>query len=133
MNFTVEKELTDEELEDIFTTAIEGGIGYWACLRNDEESWEASERSVIAAGKHPYWSTVMLHVLQSGESVRFQDADDTENGDIWEYNMDSLRQSCIKYEQQRGSIKKCLEDGNFDAVEADIFMQLGLFGEVIYG
>lgn len=133
MKYTIEKEITDGDLEDIFTTALEGGIGYWACLLNDDEEWESSKRSVVAAGKQPYWSTVMLHVLQSGGKIRFQDADDLENGEIWEYDINSLKKSCVRYEEERGSLRKCLDDGNFDAIEADIFMQLGLFGEIIYG
>lgn len=131
--YKVTKELKDGDIEDILTTALEGGIGYWACLLNDDPAWEKAHKEIKDAGETPYWSTVMWRVLQSGEKVRFQDADDTEDGEIWEYDLKSFKQSCERYEEERGSLKKCLDDGNFDAVEADIFIQLGLFGEVVFG
>ena len=32
--------LTDEDIEDIVVTALEGGIGYWACLDNTGKEYE---------------------------------------------------------------------------------------------
>ena len=31
--------LTDEDVADLMCTAIEGGIGYWACLDNTSEAF----------------------------------------------------------------------------------------------
>lgn len=133
MKYTVEKELTDGDIEDILTTALEGGNGYWACLLNGDESWESSRRSIVASGQTPYYSTVMWHVLSSGETVRFQDAEDLEEGDIWELTMEKFKNGLVLYEKERGSIKKCLDDGAFDAIEADCLIQYAIFGEIIFG
>ena len=125
--------LDEEDISDILCTALEGGIGYWACLCNDEPSWQEGIKKVEQAGKTPYYDRIMWEVLKSGGSVRFQDAEDLEEGEIWDYNMDTFYKSVQLYEQKRGSLKKALKDGSFDAIEADIFIQYGLFGEIVFG
>ena len=34
------QEFTEEDITDIVITALEGGIGYWACLDNTGEEFE---------------------------------------------------------------------------------------------
>ena len=50
IKFTVEKILTVEDMDDIMTTALEGGIGYWACLDNSTPEWEKAERQLKENG-----------------------------------------------------------------------------------
>jgi hypothetical protein len=33
---TIQKQLTESDIENIMVTAIEGGIGYWAILCNEK-------------------------------------------------------------------------------------------------
>ena len=134
------KIITVGDMEDIFTTAVESGydgIGYWAVLDNTTESWKKARKSLKDAGVETYWGTVMTKVVLNGDKIRFYDAEADENhlepDEIWYLGMEEFQQGCRIYEQERGSLTKNLEDGNFDAVEADCFVQMCIFGKIIFG
>lgn len=140
VKFTVERVLTVDDLDDIFTTAIESGyegIGYWAVLDNTTPEWNKAEKQLKEVGADLYWGTVMTKVLMNKDTVRFYDAeadeDNLQDDEIWYLDMDKFLHGCKIYEKERGSLIKCLEDGNFDAVEADCLIQYAVFGELIFG
>ena len=140
IKFTVEKIITVGDMEDIFTTAVESGydgIGYWAVLDNTTDSWKKAVKSLKEKGVETYWGTVMTKIILNGDKIRFYDAEADENhlepDEIWYLGMEEFQQGCRIYEQERGSLTKNLEDGNFDAVEADCFMQMCIFGKIIFG
>lgn len=137
IKFTVERILTVGDLDDIFTTAIEGGIGYWAVLDNTTPEWKKARKQIEDSGEEPYWGTVAAKVLLNGDSIRFYDAeadeDDLQDDEIWFLDMEKFKNGCKIYEQKRGSLIKKLEDGEFDADEADCLIQYGVFGEVVFG
>ncbi len=140
VKFTVERVLTVDEMEDIFTTALESGysgIGYWAVLDNTTPEWEKAEQQLKKAGADLFFGSVMVKVLLNGDRVRFYDAeadeDDLQEDEIWYLDMEKFLNGCKLYETNRGSLIKCLEDGNFDAVEADCLVQYAVFGDVIFG
>lgn len=140
VTFTVERLLTVEEVDDIFTTAIESGyegIGYWAVLDNTTPEWKKAVEQIKAAGADCYWGTVSTKVLLNGDAIRFYDAeadeDDLQDDEIWYLDMEKFKNGCKIYEANRGSLIKNLEEGNFDAVEADCLIQYAIFGEIIFG
>lgn len=140
VKFTVERILTVENMDDIFTTALESGyegIGYWAVLDNTTKAWVKARRQVKESGAEVYFGTVLTKVLLNGDKVRFYDAEADENNlqedEIWYLDMEKFQNGCKLYERNRGSLLKNLEDGNFDAVEADCLIQFSLFGEIVFG
>ena len=145
IELTIKKTLSEEEIADVITTAIEGGIGYWAYLNNDTREWADARKALkaakIAKGESDpsvYYDEIIWALLSNGMSVQFIDAeaDDYDNPDadqVWELTMEKFVKGLEIYEAERGSIKKALEDGNFDAVEGDCVFQYALFGELIYG
>lgn len=140
VSFTAERQLTVEDLDDIFTTAIESGyegIGYWATLDNTTKAWIKAEEQLKTAGAELYWGTVAAKVLLNGDSIRFYDTEadeeDLQEDEIWYLDMENFLNGCKIYEKERGSLLKCLEDGNFDAVEADCLIQYGVFGQIVFG
>lgn len=140
VTFTVEMTLTAEEMDDIFTTALESGIegiGYWAVLDNTTEAWKKARRQIDESGAEAYYGTILTKVLLNGDEVRFYDAeadeDDLQEDEIWFLGMKQFLNGCKLYEENRGSLLKNLEEGNFDAVEADCLVQYAVFGEVIFG
>ena len=46
LNFSVNHSLTEHDILDILTTAIEGGIGYWCCLDNTDPDWVAARQQL---------------------------------------------------------------------------------------
>lgn len=133
IRFTVERLLTVGDLEDIFTTALEGGIGYWARLDNTTPEWKKAKEQLKAANQECYWGTVATKVLLNGDAIKFEDAEDEEDSDDWILNMDRFKKGCALFEQHRGSLIKMLEDCSFDVVEADCLIQYCVFGEVVFG
>jgi len=140
IKFTVERLLTVEDMDDIFTTAVESGyegIGYWAVLDNTTPEWKKASKQIKDAGADAYWGTVMTKVLLNGDAIRFYDAeadeDDLQDDEIWFLDMEKFKNGCKLYEANRGSLIKCLESGNFDAVEADCLVQYAVFGEIVFG
>ena len=49
IELTIKKTLSEEEIADVITTAIEGGIGYWAYLNNDTREWADARKALKAA------------------------------------------------------------------------------------
>ena len=136
IKYTVERTLTADQMDDILTTAIEGGIGYWACLLNDDPAWVKAEEELKAEGKELYWSTVAIRVMFNGDKVKFVDAEedpDDPDLEVWTMSLEDFERGCALFEKERGSIKKMLDDGSFDAVEADCLIQYSVFGEIVFG
>lgn len=132
IKYTTEKILTVEDLEEIMTTAIEGGIGYWACLDNTACDWLEARKQLREEGKELFWGTVATRVLLNGGAIVFEDAEGEDN-ECWMLTLEGFRRGCELYEKERGSLTKALEDGSFDADDADCLIQYGCFGQVIFG
>jgi hypothetical protein len=106
---TVQIAVSDEFLGDLLTTAVEGGINYWAGV----ESLDRDDDLRVT------W-------------IRLRDlVDDRPCGVVTRSHMfDGLQRFCDAY---RGDVPAKLDDGDFDAEDCDVMLQLGVFGEVVYG
>ena len=119
----ITKEYTDEEMEDIVITALEGGIGYWACLDNTAKEFDDEPDDIST-------SEWCWRLLKEGKSLRFLDAEDTEEGEVWFLTLPMLLNG-IKLSSEQG-----FWDGDIDSMDAndaDIVFQLAMFGQVVYG
>lgn len=134
MTYEIKRELSVDNIKDILTTAIEGGIGYWACLRNDLPDWEKA-RTECSEELHevPCYCDVAYKLLSTDRPVVFEDAEDEEV--LYELTWDKLMQGCKAWEDWKGlNLIMALEKGNFDAEDADCLIQMALFnGEIIFG
>lgn len=110
-------ELTDREVVEIFTTAMEGGIGYWSIA--DEYRWkylyEDWENDIVK----PLDDDQVLVVLSDTEGDDFKDVE-------------------LTPAKIRAGVKWVLNNRphyniqDIDADVADAIVQAGLFGEVVY-
>lgn len=132
-NFTVGHSLTEEDILDILTTAIEQGIYYWACIDNDHPDWiEARNQWKSEHNDVPCWCDTAFRVMQNGKAIIFYDEED--NDKVLELTMDKFLQGCAKFTEWSGKdIHKAIDEADFDAVDADCIIQFALFGEVVYG
>jgi hypothetical protein len=70
ISYQVTHTLDKEELKDILTTAIEGGISYWACLGNDDPEWIAArdryekEHKEIPLSEKLIWKNLTAAILR---------------------------------------------------------------------
>lgn len=117
------KEYTDEEMLDIVIAALEGGIGYWACLDNTTREFKNAPKDMPTAE----WC---WKLLKSGNYLRFIDAEDIDEGETWWFTLQMLLNGI------GSAIAKGYWDGDMDNVDGDVadsIFQLAMFGDVIYG
>lgn len=117
----VEMDLTDYAIDCIICNAIEGGIGYWACLNNTGEDWEKKPKGVPAST----WATVLL---LEGKGVEFEDQEDGDKKHTL-----TLKKLLKGYGLNYKNRPHDNDWENGDATTADCIIQYALFGEVVYG
>jgi len=119
--YTIQIPITGEQIENIIVTALEGGIGYWACLNNATPEWNNKLEGLPA-------SQYAAQLIFEGKTVEFTDAEDEDVR--WDLDLprllNGIRQNA---EAESGSID--LDD--IDAEIADCIIQYALFGELVYG
>ena len=112
--------MTRTDLEDIIITALEGGIGYWACLDNTGSDFQNAPQEETT-------SETLARILFEGKSATFEDAEDP--SEKWDMTLAKLRDGIRLYEEKHGTIDMDM----LDAEMADCIFQYGLFGELVYG
>lgn len=117
----ITKEYTDQDMEDIVVTALEGGIGYWACLDNTGEVWDRMPEDLAT-------SEYAWRILKEDGELHFLDEED----DDAEY---FLSLPCLM-----NGIRKAITggqwDGDMDTVDAEVadaIFQYAIFDDIIYG
>ena len=118
----ITKEYTDVDMENIVVTALEGGIGYWACLDNDCDDFNEKPDGTPT-------SVWCWQLLKKGKELRFLDAGYPDEA---EYRLDL---QTLLY-----GIEKAIEcnvwDGDMDIVDAEVadaIFQYSIFDDIIYG
>ena len=112
---------SDEDLQDIVISAIEGGIGYWACLDNTTEAWKDKPKGMPVSE----WA---YEILKKGGKLKFVDAEDDEAE--YEIDWDSFIIGI------KSAISAHIWDGeidNVDSIIADSIFQYAIFGELTFG
>lgn len=123
----------DQLLADIFTTAIEGGINYWS--ECSSYHWRNPDGTDDLRG----------FKADINDLYNLLDPDDDDSGQphhvdrstlVKGYTLattthrDRIRWSCG---EQPPLVITDDTDWDYDAGDADVIVQLGLFGEVVYG
>ena len=113
--------LTEEDITDIIITALEGGIGYWACLDNTGDEFKNAPREEAVS------ETAARIILNNGTLV-FEDADDYDSQARYELTLEKLLNGIEKYANENGFDMDLL-----DAEVADCIVQYAIFCEIVYG
>ena len=121
----IEFKVTDQDIDDIMATALDCGISYWC-----------REAEVVGGEYRGEWAS---DEISRGGILRLNDA---ESDDKWLLTKNKFLKG-IKLWAESGwcresNIDQCffegkLDTGNIDAIEADVIVQLALFGEVVFG
>jgi len=101
--------LTDKDVQNIFVTAMEGGIDYWATILVYD--WPKIEGEIVNEDTGKRHEVNAMTVLDGIENVA----------------------SRVGQDWYAGPLMERIETENYDASDADVIIQAGLFGEVIYG
>jgi hypothetical protein len=116
--------LKEEDISDIVITALEGGIGYWACLDNTTDVWNEYYE------KYPDDATseLAVKILIDGKSIYFDDEEDV--GRRYEFTLEKLLHGIAELDTVRFS-DALME--SLDSEVGDMVFQYGIFDKVIYG
>lgn len=114
--------LTQQDIDDIMVTALEGGINYWCGSAKVVEEKRRSEwgHEQIARG-----GALILH--------------DAESSDKWELNLEKFLTGVKLWlqnnEDRYGAVASdgTLDPGEVDAEMADLIVQYALFGKPVFG
>ena len=114
--------LTQEDIDDIMCSALEGGICYWA-----------SEAEVVEEKRCADWGHEQI--ARGGALILY----DAESSDKWELNLEKFLNGVKLWIQNGDDQYHALQkDGTLDCCEidgemADLIIQYALFGEVVFG
>ena len=120
----------DQMYADIFTTAIEGGVNYWASVLSYKWTLPNSEQDLVG------FRAVVIDQEEDGAEPQTIDRAVIVRGvremSAMKFNPGSQAARCSK-NCTALSFGRNLDDLDFDADDADMIVQAGLFGEVVYG
>ena len=127
----IEVEIKDEMINDIFITAIEQGIGYWAVASQTEYTGEGSSLTYVSA---------MLadreEAFTWGSRSRLEFTWHRLDKDVIVKGIERIMSGEVGirsdlHAQISESIRA--DDCDIDADAADCIVQAGIFGELVYG
>lgn len=119
MSITIEiPDLTAEECGDIAITAAEGGIGYWSVIQSyDWTRW--ADDDIVEPG-HEVPSDFVFYTIE-----------ELDDEGVFDITPELINRGYEIWLQER---KVILDDmGEVDAEIADVLVQYGCFGKVVYG
>ena len=127
----MEREITRENLEDIFVTAIEGGSNYWYYF--DEYACDIIRVAVPQSVEPAFSMAAFLAVVEHKVKVPVFDVETEEIVGILNVEKFQERfQALFNDERCRTALINML-DGDGDSSDADVVFQYLSMGEVIYG
>lgn len=136
--------LTKDELYGLIVSALEGGSNYWYFIDKktypktisyiDWKKISPPENINDYYKKELYIGEIPLN---SGGNLQFRTIEESFepmlSEDKFDLNLKSLRKGSELFKKQFPVRFKSVKHGQYDAIDADIFLQLCLFEDVIYG
>ena len=113
--------ITQEDIDDIMVSALEGGINYWCC-----------KAEVVG----DYLGEYASEQISRGGTLKLYDAEEDE---VYELNLDKLISGITKaisegyFKHYEWYSATEIDPCNVDAEVADVIIQLALFDDVIFG
>ena len=128
VNISVTKEFSNEEINDLVSCALEGGINYW-CMRATPLKSKEDGMYVGVSKEDQFNINFASDVISYGGSLKLFDA---ESSDTWILNIEKLLKGIKMYcEQNQISPSNMMED--YDADTVDNIIQYALFNEIVFG
>jgi hypothetical protein len=115
--------LTSEDLSDLVCTAMEGGISYWARANSYK-----NPSKVKVEYKH-----IDLCLIDDNHGVMIADADRDGAFDPFLLCPSVIEKGLDKLQELYPDRYARVLEGQYDAEDADVLIQLGAFGEIVFG
>lgn len=121
------RKITKEDIINLFVTALEGGSNYWYYLPRIPNG----VRDIMAELDMELTEAIGEYVLRGG-IIDINDAEDEETK-LGTVDMTSLLEAIDILKNDYTSAYENIIDEEYDADDADIFFQLAVMGEVVFG
>jgi Cft2 family RNA processing exonuclease len=121
------KTFTNQDIEDLFVTALEGGSNYWYYIKNIPKEIKYQVKQL----KQPLADAIAKHVIDGGY-IQFFDVED-ENELLGTVDMDKLLEAISLLKKDYPDTWNNILDEDCDADCADIFLQLAVMGDIVFG
>lgn len=137
-NVLIPTHITDEQIKNLLCAGIEGGIGYWAQIIDYQFAPGLSIEDFREGGRFQkpgnYWHPSEIIPLFPGCAVIFQEAvdPDFEPEGPWILDREAINRGLQLLSQHPRHFRDFVEE-NEDAITGDVFIQLCLFGNIVYG
>ena len=128
-----------EDVVNLFVDALEGGSNYWYEIRHlpAEVRYKAKEMGQSVS------EAIGEHILNGGY-VQFYDAEEeydnddyqevhSDNGLLGTVDMDSILEAITIIKRDYPHVWENILDEQYDANDADVFLQLCVMGDVVFG
>lgn len=116
--------LNNNLVRDLLTTAIEGGSNYWYFLPNEEE-WKDY--------KKPHVPTInaIHNAIFDGKTITVIDVENKE--DLGVISLENIQRADELLQEKFPNIMQSIIDEQFDANDADIWLQFVVMKNIVYG
>lgn len=127
IKISITQELTPQEINDLVSCALEGGINYWCGLAEKKENPDGTwfgvalynmDKIKYASDLIAYNGVLILH--------------DAESDDKWELTLENMIKGIQMHCEKRGITPKELVD-DYDADDADAIVQYAVMNEITFG
>jgi hypothetical protein len=122
--------ISNHRAADLLVSALEGGSNYWYQI----ESSVKPEAEARPWGAEEYTPTYIAYPFSSGGAIIISDMED-EDGEEYTLNKKAIARGkkVMSTDERYSHYYADVLKENDDAETGDVFLQLCLFGEVIYG
>lgn len=131
MEITIKRKISKDVLDNIFTTALEGGSNYWYYITDEQVQ---KVRQAVPKSNYPYIASAILEaVLEHNVEVEINDAEDEDEviGLITRSTLIERLELLANSSDAWALDNELKEDG--DATSSDVVFQYIVLGEVVYG
>lgn len=131
---TIQVSVTFERIADMMVGAVEGGSGYWCngFYPAPDDHSQTLKRAIDLAGNGP-WYSVDSYWRDGGKAaLRYDPPTDSDNG-ARVIGTAEIFEGLNKMAAQAPQHFADLVNENDDAITADVFLQMILFGEIVFG
>ena len=121
--------LTRQQRSYLLSSALEGGSNYWYILPTETMT---TIRKYKVAGEDNYVEDIILKAVKAGESLAINDYE-SEEEELGCLNKESIKKGEeIMFKDYKSHFADILNE-NFDATTGDVWFQLCVLGDIIYG
>ena len=141
--------ITKEDVVDILSSALNGGIGYWGEIVPNDWQYEKAKKWLQENAEPEYdngeicYEEIIAQILFDGKSVTVRDIEDGKESWLSLSNLSYGIQKAFQegyYSSYNWLVPEGdgfgewhLETSQIDAEVADVIIQLAVLGEIVYG